>query len=124
MLHSKKWLMAGAAAGLLLSSAARAGTADPRTVDVAVEAGGGLVAAAAGEQVRLVFTRTAGPATAALILQEHGIVAPLPLHQPVTVLVRSAAGGVGYTVQPLGELGGGARSDEEEIAAGNTRGRG
>lgn len=112
---------------LLVSSSARAGGTDARTVAITVDASGsgpGLIAAKDGEQVRLVFTRTAGPAFAALVLQDHGIMAPLPLRQPVTVIVRSAAGGVGYTVQPVGDFGHAFSSDEEEMAAGNTRGRG
>jgi hypothetical protein len=127
MLHSKRWLMAGATAALLVSSSARAGETDGRTVAITVDDSGGrpgFVAADDGEQVRLVFTRTAGPAVAALLLQDHGIMAPLPLRQAVTVVVRSAAGGIGYTGQPLAELGRAVTTDEQEIAAGNTRGRG
>jgi plastocyanin domain-containing protein len=127
MVHAKRWWMAGAIAVVLVSSAARAGEPDARTVAITVDGSGvlpGSVAAKDGEQVRLVFTRTAGPAVAALVLQDHGILAPLPLREPVTVVVRSAEGGIGYTVQPLAALGGTATTDEQEIAAGNTRGRG
>jgi hypothetical protein len=126
MFQSKRWMMAGAAAAVLGAGTARA-TTEPRTVTVDVDESGyqpGLIPANDGEQVRLVFTRTAGSPVAALVLQDHGIMAPLPLRQPVAVTVRSAGGGVGYTIQPFGEVGRAALTDEQELAAGNTGGRG
>jgi hypothetical protein len=130
--------MAGSAAVLLATGTARAAEQDAssartteqdtRTVAITVDASGfqrGNVPAKSGEQVRLVFTRTAGPEFEALVLPEHGILAPLPVGQPVMVTVRSAAGGIGYTLQPLGELGRGAPLDDKaELEAGNSGGRG
>ena len=110
------------------ASPARGEELDARTVAITVDASGiqrGTVPANSGEQVRLVFTRTAGSEFEALVLPEHGILAPLPVGQPVVVKVRAAAGGIGYTVQPLHDLGRGTPLDDKaEIAAGNSGGRG
>jgi hypothetical protein len=110
------------------ASSTRGAELDARTVAITLDANGfqrGIVPADRGEQVRLIFTRTAGSEFEALVLPEQGILAPLPVGQPVTVKVRSATGGIGYTVQPLGELGRGTPLDDKaEIAVGNSGGRG
>jgi hypothetical protein len=128
MVSSKRWWIAGSAAVLLVSGTARAAQQDARTVEITMDDSGfqrGNVPATSGEQVHLIFMRTSGPAFEALVLPEHGILAPLPVGQPVGVTVRSAEGGIGYSLQPLGELGRGAPLDDKaEIAAGNSGGRG
>jgi len=122
-------LASGSARGMEQdASSTRGAELDARTVAITLDANGfqrGIVPADRGEQVRLIFTRTAGSEFEALVLPEQGILAPLPVGQPVTVKVRSATGGIGYTVQPLGELGRGTPLDDKaEIAVGNSGGRG
>ena len=117
--------LAGGVAVVLLASAARAEDETvARTVQVTVEDGSaGRVAATPGEPVRLVFQRSSGPALdQSIVLPDEGVVAPLPLGQPVTLTVRSARGDIGYRV--AGGADAAAASDAAEIAAGNTGGRG
>ena len=110
MCRSKRWTLAGVAAGLLVTSRASAGglpaSGQPAvgsdgpvapTVLVTISGGGprsGHVAAREGESVRLVVT------------------------------VRAAAGGVDFSVQEFGAADRAAASDASEIAAGNSGGRG
>jgi hypothetical protein len=113
MVSSKIWWVAGSAAVLLASGSARAAEQDTRTVAIRVD-DSGAQRGMSGEQMRLV-----------VLLPDRGTVATLPLDQPVEVTVRSTAGEIGYTVQPLGEVGRAAPLDDRaEIAAGNSGGRG
>jgi len=110
MCKTKRWMLAGGVAGLLVASQARAGgPADDgrpaggsggpvaRTVLVTMDGGGpksGHVAAGEGEPVRLVLT------------------------------VRSTEGGIDFSVRELGAADRAAAGDAGEIAAGNSGGRG
>jgi plastocyanin domain-containing protein len=116
--------LAGGVAVVLLASPARADEETAaRTVEVSVEDGGaGRVAATPGEPVRLVFQRTSGPALESIVLPDEGVVAPLPLGQPVMLIVRSARGDIGYRVERGADAA--AAADAAELAAGNTGGRG
>jgi hypothetical protein len=136
----RSWIIAGAAAAFLGSPAlARAATGEEyggntggageapvRKVEVTVDgknAESGKVDADKGEPVLLVFSRSGGPEKEDVVLPVQGLVAELPLGEPIAVSVISLQGGIAYSVLP--ENGNGSEAwDAMRIEAGDTGGRG